>query len=272
MTTSRSRAVKVALFGAGGRMGHEIIAAVKASAACDLVAAVDRTDSDDLGRDVGQVAGGAAIGIALSSDVTAAAKAADVLIDFSSPAGFADALEASRVAGCAFVCGTTGLDSSSDESLAQASRDIPVLYASNMTFGMAVLNRLTAQAARMLGSDFDAEILEMHHRYKKDAPSGSALRLGESIATARGTTLEASGEFGRHGAALRKTDSIGFASLRGGDVAGDHTVIFAADGERLELTFRASDRRIFAKGAVRAAAWLVEQPTGRYTIDDMLES
>ncbi|HET7587446.1 MAG TPA: 4-hydroxy-tetrahydrodipicolinate reductase [Gammaproteobacteria bacterium] len=261
---------KIALFGATGRMGREIVAALRESSSGQLIAAVGSANNNDIGRDIGEITGGTPLGVALTNDPAAAAKAADVLVDFSNPAGFLKALEASRKAGCAFVSGTTGLDESHHKALQAAAHDIPVLYAANMTFGMAVLNRLVGDATKMLGGDYDAEIVEMHHRHKKDAPSGSALRLGETIAAARGTTLEQSGAFGRHGGQPRESGSIGFASLRGGDVPGDHTVIFAANGERLELTFRAGSRRIFANGALRAAAWLAKQPAGLYSIENIL--
>lgn len=252
-------------------MGREIIGALRESPGFQLIAAVGRDDSEAIGRDVGEIAGGSRVGVALSSD-SAVAATADVLIDFSRPAGFTAALQASRAAGCAFVSGTTGLDETHRTALEAAARDIPVLHAANMAFGMTALNRLAGEAARMLGDGFDAEIVEMHHRHKKDAPSGSALTLGETIAAARDTTLERSAVFARHGEQVRTPGSIGFASLRGGDVAGDHTVIFAGDGERLELTFRTSSRRIFANGALRAAAWLAKQPAGLYSIDDLLNS
>ncbi|HET7570372.1 MAG TPA: 4-hydroxy-tetrahydrodipicolinate reductase [Gammaproteobacteria bacterium] len=262
--------LKIALFGAAGRMGREIVAALRESSDIQLVAAVGRAESANIGRDIGEIAGGPSLGVALSADAAIAAKAADLLIDYSSPTGFTTALAASRAAGCAFVSGTTGLEASHHAALEAAAHDIPVLYSANMTFGMAVLNRLAGEAASMVGDDFDVEIMEMHHRHKKDAPSGSALRLGKTVAVARGTTLEKSAAFGRHGEGVRAPGSIGFASLRGGDVPGDHTVIFAGDGERLELSFRAGNRRIFANGALRAAAWLAKQPVGLYSVDDML--
>lgn len=264
--------IKITLVGAAGRMGREIIIALRQRPQFQLVAAVGEAESEAIGKDVGEIAGGSALGVALSSDLAAAGDAADLLIDYSSPAGFDAALEAARAAGCAFVSGTTGIDASQQAALRKAASDIPALYASNMSFGMAILNRLTDQATRLLGEDFDAEIVEMHHRHKKDAPSGSAKTLGETIAAARGTTLEQSGEFGRRGEGARDAGSIGIASLRGGSVPGDHTVIFAADGERLELSFRAGSRGIFAKGALRAAAWLSEQPAGRYGINDVLDA
>ncbi|HET8552083.1 MAG TPA: 4-hydroxy-tetrahydrodipicolinate reductase [Gammaproteobacteria bacterium] len=263
--------LKLALFGAAGRMGCEIIAALRQSPDFQLIAAVGRHGSEAIGHDIGEIVGGPPLGVALSADAATAAKAADLVIDYSSPTGFTTALAASRAAGCAFVSGTTGLEASHHAALEAAANDIPVLYSANMTFGMAALNRLVGAAAEMLGDEFDVEIVEMHHRHKKDAPSGSALRLGKTVAAARGTTLEKSAAYGRHGEGARVPGSIGFASLRGGDVPGDHTVVFAGDGERLELTFRAGSRRIFANGVLRAAAWLAKQPAGLYSIDDLLD-
>jgi 4-hydroxy-tetrahydrodipicolinate reductase len=262
--------VKIALFGAAGRMGREIVSALRDASDLQLESAVGRPESEAIGQDAGGVTGGPPLGISISGDVVAAAGSADVMIDYSSPSGFPTALSACRAARCAFVSGTTGLNDSHRAALREAGDDIPILHASNMTFGMAVLNRLVGEAAAMLGDDFDAEIVEMHHRHKKDAPSGSALKLGETIAAARGTTLDQCAAFARHGAAVREPGSIGFASLRGGDVAGDHTAIFAGEGERIELSFRAGSRRVFANGALRAARWLVDRPAGLYGIDDML--
>lgn len=264
--------LNIALFGATGRMGREILAAIREAPGFRLAAAVARAGSGGIGGDIGAIAGGAPLEVALSSDPEAAAKVADVLVDFSNPAGFTVALKAAQATGCAFVSGTTGLDESHYAALEAAARAIPVFHAANMSFGMAVLNRLVGKAANLLDGDYDIEIIEMHHRHKKDAPSGSALRLGETIAAARGTSLEESAAFGRRGEGARASGSIGFASLRGGDVAGDHTVIFAGDGERLELTFRAGSRRIFAHGALRAAAWLAKQPAGLYSVDDMINA
>ncbi|HET7306451.1 MAG TPA: 4-hydroxy-tetrahydrodipicolinate reductase [Gammaproteobacteria bacterium] len=263
--------LQLALFGAAGRMGREIVAALRESPDFQLTAAIGRAGGETIGRDIGEIAGGLPLGIALSADATAAVEAADLLIDYSSPAGFTTAVEACRAAGCAFVSGTTGLEPSHHAALEAAANDIPVLYSANMTLGMAALNRLVGEAAKMLGDEFDVEIVEMHHRHKKDAPSGSALRLGKTVAAARGTTLEKSAAYGRYGEGARAPGSIGFASLRGGAIPGDHTVIFAGDGEHLELTFRAGSRRIFANGALRAAAWLAKQPAGLYSVDDLLD-
>jgi 4-hydroxy-tetrahydrodipicolinate reductase len=262
--------IKLALNGATGRMGREIIAALRDDPRFELVAAIGREAGPDAGRDIGAVAGGGSLGVSLASDVSAAVQSADVLIDFSNPAGFAAALAACREANCAFVSGTTGLSEADQAAIEAAARAIAVMHAPNMSLGMAVLNRLAGEAARLLGEDFDVEILELHHRHKKDAPSGSALHLGEIVAGARGTTLAASAAYGRHGNVPRAAGTIGFASLRAGDAAGEHTVLFGGDGERVELIHRATTRRIFARGALRAAAWIADRPVGRYRFQDLL--
>ncbi len=264
--------LKIALLGAAGRMGREVVTDLSDAPDFQLVAAVGRSGDENIGRDIGEIAGGRPLGVALSDDVKAAAQAADVFMDFSGPNGFKVALDACRGAGCAFLSGTTGLGDAEHAELAAAGREIAALYAPNMSFGMAVLDHLAEEAAKMLGEDFDVEIVEMHHRNKKDAPSGSALRLGETIAAARGTTLAQCAEFDRHGRTERAPGSIGFASLRGGDVAGDHTVIFAGEGERLELTFRAGGRHIFARGALAASRWLAGRPAGVYSLSDCLRA
>ncbi|MGH8162647.1 MAG: 4-hydroxy-tetrahydrodipicolinate reductase [Gammaproteobacteria bacterium] len=260
----------VALLGADGRMGRELIAALREAPEFRLVAALGRLGGANIGRDAGELAGGPALGVALSDDLAAAVAKADVLIDFSAPEGFLAGLAVCRRTGCAFVSGTTGLGPDHRAALKAASDDIAALHASNMTFGMAVLTHLAGEATALLGDEFDVEILEMHHRHKKDAPSGSALALGEAVATARGRSLGDWAEFGRHGARLRRPGGIGFASLRGGDVFGDHSVIFAGEGERLELGFRAGNRRVFARGALRAARWLAGRAPGLYSLGDCL--
>ncbi|HEX5314433.1 MAG TPA: 4-hydroxy-tetrahydrodipicolinate reductase [Gammaproteobacteria bacterium] len=260
--------IRIALLGATGRMGREIVAAIRQAPDLRLVAALARADDESLGRDAGEIAGGAALGVALSGDLNAASEKADVWIDFSASEAFAAGLAAAHRAGRAFLSGTTGLGREHQGSLDAAARDIPVLHAANMSFGMAVLDRLVAEAAKLLGEEFDAGIFEMHHRGKKDAPSGSALALGATIAATRGRKPGA--EFVRRDENVREPGGIGFASLRGGDVVGDHTVIFAGEGERLELGLYVSERAVFARGALRAAAWLAHRPPGLYRMNDVI--
>lgn len=234
--------VRIGIIGAEGRMGRAI------------AAAIDETDGAAL-------AGGAGEG----DDVAALAAISDVLVDFSAPG----ALEANLAAGVPLVVGTTGLDDAQQASIEDASSRIAILQSANMSLGVNLLAHLVREAAARLGDDWDIEIVEMHHRHKVDAPSGTALLLGRAAAEGRGVALEdVSDRDGRAGA--RTPGAIGFASLRGGSVAGDHQLIFAAEGERIELGHRAESRDIFARGAVRAALWLAGKPPGRYAMTDVL--
>ncbi len=207
-------------------------------------------------------------GVDIGGDAAALAQISDVIVDFSSPDALAPHLAAARVAKTPILIGTTGLDSAHQAMIDEAAGDIAVIQAANTSLGINLLAAMIEQAAARLGNDWDIEVIEMHHRHKIDAPSGTALLLGEAAARGRGKSLPELSRFDRDG--LRDAGSIGFASLRGGSVAGDHMVILAADGERIEFGHRAEDRRIFARGAVKAALWLVEKPVGRYTMADVL--
>lgn len=214
-----------------------------------------------------RIAGGVDIG----DDPTPLARDAEVLVDFSAPAAIEANLAAARAARTPIVIGTTGLAQQHHDVIDAAAQEIAVLQTGNTSLGVALLCALVRDATRRLGTDWDVEIAEMHHRQKVDAPSGTALMLGEAAAEGLGTTLSESGVIGRAGlTGARAEGTIGFASMRGGTVAGDHMVILAGDGERLELTHRAEDRAIFARGAVKAAIWLKDQPAGRYTMDQVL--
>jgi 4-hydroxy-tetrahydrodipicolinate reductase len=204
-------------------------------------------------------------------DITGLATASDVLVDFSAPRALETNLAAAREAGTAIVIGTTGLGETHHALIDDAAKDIAVLQAANTSLGVNLLAHLVRDAAARLGPEWDIEIVEMHHRHKVDAPSGTALLLGEAAAAGRETTLAEVAEEGRAGLDCARTEgAIGFASLRGGSVAGDHQVILAADGERIELGHRAESREIFARGAIRAARWLADKPAGRYTMGDVL--
>lgn len=233
----------IGILGGAGRMGQAIAAAARDSGV-DVAGAVDR----DRG------------------DLAATARAADVLVDFSTPAALAGHLDAAVAAGTPIVIGTTGLGPEDHAAIDAAARRVAVLQAANTALGVNLLAALVAQAAARLGPDWDIEILEMHHRHKVDAPSGTALLLGEAAARGRGHPLEP--VLDRSGA--RGEGSIGFASLRGGSVAGDHLVVLAGEGERIELGHRAESRAIFARGALRAALWLAGRPAGRYAMADVL--
>lgn len=214
---------------------------------------------------------GIAGGVDIGDDPAPLARDADVLVDFSAPAALQVNLAAARAAGTPVVVGTTGLGRAHHDLIDEAAREIAVLQTGNTSLGVALLCALVRDAARRLGTDWDVEIVEMHHRQKVDAPSGTALMLGEAAAEGLGSPLSEIGVIGRAGlTGARAEGTIGFASLRGGTVAGDHSVILAGDGERLELTHRAEDRAIFARGAVKAAIWLKDQPAGRYTMDQVL--
>ena len=234
---------RIGILGAGGRMGGAIAAAADA-AGVTVAGGVDR-----------------------GGDVAALAAICDVLIDFSAPAALAEHLQAARGAGRAIVVGTTGLLPEHHALIDDAAAELPVLQAANTSLGVNLLAALVEQAAARLGPDWDVEIVEMHHRHKLDAPSGTALLLGAAAARGRGVALGAP-DLDRNG--KRQDGAIGFASLRGGSVAGDHQVILATEGERLELGHRAESRAIFARGALKAALWLAGKPAGRYTMADVL--
>jgi 4-hydroxy-tetrahydrodipicolinate reductase len=237
----------IGIYGLGGRMGRAIQLAVEQAGAT--------------------LAGGADAG----DDPLPVAMQADVLVDFSVASATEPHLQAARAAGTPIVIGTTGLSVRHHELIDEAAAEVPVLQTGNTSLGVTLLGILVRQAAERLGPEWDVEIVEMHHRHKRDAPSGTALQLGEAAAAARGTTLAEVRVDGRAGLVGARTEgTIGFASLRGGSVIGDHQVIFATEGERIELGHRGEDRVIFANGAVRAALWLQGQPAGRYQMGDVL--
>ena len=269
-----ARPVRVAIAGTGGRMGQTLVAAIAAQQDIKLAAALEVAGSPLLGRDAGGLLG-QSTGVVVGSDVAAALRQADVLIDFTRPAATVAHVNACAEAGVGAVIGTTGLGEADKKALAEAGRRIPLVYAPNMSVGVNVLLKLVALAAQRLGGDYDVEILEMHHRHKVDAPSGTALQLGEAAAAALGRDLKSDGVFTRDGVVgERKPGAIGFAALRGGDVIGDHAVIFAGPGERIELAHKASSRTTFAHGALRAARFVAARRTakapGLYDMRDVL--
>jgi 4-hydroxy-tetrahydrodipicolinate reductase len=249
----------IGIYGASGRMGQAIAQAL-AEAGLGLAGGADRAGvTGDIG------------GMPIISDEKALALASDVLVDFSAPAALKAHLDACIAAGKPIVIGTTGLEAAHHALIDEAAKAIPVLQTGNTSLGVNLLAALVEDAARRLGPDWDIEVLEMHHRHKVDAPSGTALLLGEAAARGRNIALadhKASGRDGITGA--RKSGDIGFAALRGGSVAGDHQVILATEGERIELGHRAENRSIFARGAVKAAQWIMGQPAGRYDMKSVL--
>ena len=266
---------KVLLLGAAGRMGQAITRLLAAGAVpgLELAAAVDRPDAPLHGQDAGTAAGTRALGVRIAAELAAAfAALPDVAIDFSSPAVTAAAAPRLAAAGVAWVAGTTGLDAAQQAAVAKAAEKIPVVVAANMSLGVNLLFALVEQAARALkGRGYDCEITERHHRRKKDAPSGTALFLGEAAAQGYGWNLQDVAVDGRSGlTGERPEKQIGFHAIRGGDIVGDHTVLFAADGECLELSHRATSRDTLALGALRAAAWLPGRPPALYGMRDVL--
>ena len=262
---------RIAVMGAAGRMGKILIEAVGQAEGAKLTAAVDRPDSSLIGADAGELAAQGKIGVTLAGDLNAVLDQFDVLIDFTHPSVTLKNLEICRRAGKAMVIGTTGFSPEERQQLEAAAQEIPIVFAANYSVGVNLCLKLLDTAARVLGDDVDIEIIEAHHRHKVDAPSGTALRMGEVVANALGRDLQKVAVYGREGqTGARERETIGFATVRAGDVVGDHTVLFAADGERVEITHKASSRMTFAKGAVRAAVWLAEQPAGLYDMQDVL--
>ena len=266
--------MRLSIAGSGGRMGQALIEATLADPAFELVGALEVAGSPLLGRDAGERFG-RATGVAISSDVAAALRNADVHIDFTRPEGTLTHVAACARANVAAVVGTTGLSDAQKHALAECAHSIPIVFAPNMSIGVNVLLKLVELAARRLGEAYDIEIVEMHHRHKVDAPSGTALELGQTIAAATGRDLKTNGVFARHGVTgERAPRSIGFAALRGGDAVGEHTVIFAGSGERIDLSHKASSRMTFAQGALRAARFVAERraqgAVGLFDMQDVL--
>ena len=262
---------RIAVMGAAGRMGKTLIEAVRQASDTTLGAAVDRPYSSLIGADVGELAGVGKIGLILQGDLQAVLDQFDVLIDFTHPSVTLKNLEVCRRSGKAMVIGTTGFSVEEKQLLEAAAKDIPIVFAANYSVGVNLCLKLLDTAARVLGDEVDIEIIEAHHRHKVDAPSGTALRMGEVVAQALGRDLQKVAVYGREGqTGARERETIGFATVRAGDVVGDHTVLFAAEGERVEITHKASSRMTFAKGAVRAAIWLKGAQAGLYDMQDVL--
>jgi 4-hydroxy-tetrahydrodipicolinate reductase len=263
--------LKVAVTGAAGRMGRELIRAVHASEACTLVGAVEQEGSLALGEDAGLLAGLGKLGVLITDDAPELFAKADAVLDFTTPAASVDFAALAANARIAHVLGTTGLGAEDEAKIASAARHATIIRSGNMSLGVNLLVALTRKVAAALDADFDVEILEMHHRHKVDAPSGTALMLGRAAAEGRGADLDKVGVRVRDGhTGARRRGDIGFAALRGGSVVGEHSVVFAADGEVIELKHRAADRGIFARGAVKAALWGRGKGPGLYSMMDVL--
>lgn len=264
--------MKVGILGAAGRMGRTLIEAVQAVDTLTLGAAVDAPGSSLIGADAGELIGIGKLGVALSGALEDVVADADVFIDFTLPEATARHIEICRAAGKKLVIGTTGLDDAQKQALTAASADVAICFAANYSVGVTLSLKLLDVAARVLGDSVDIEIIEAHHRHKIDAPSGTALAMGEVVASALGRDLKECAVYGREGrTGARERQTIGFETIRAGDIVGEHTVMFADDGERLEITHKASSRMNFARGAVRAAAWLGGQSAGQFDMLDVLD-
>ena len=263
---------RIAVHGATGRMGRQVLAVVLADAQAELAAAIEREGHAAVGSDAGLLAGRSeASGVAVDADLEGALERSDVVIDFSAPAATRALLARCAQRRVAAVVGTTGMDDATKDALQQLAAVAPVVYAPNFSVGVNVLWALCARAVQLCGDEFDLELIEMHHGRKVDSPSGTAVKLLDVVAAARGLDPASDAVYGRTGiVGARKRREIGVHALRGGDVIGDHTLVMAGPGERLEITHRAQSREIFARGAVRAAHWVAGRPAGLYDMSDVL--
>ncbi len=265
------RKTKIVIAGVTGRMGHALLEGVFADTELQLHGAVDRADSAQIGHDAGEQFG-KKTDVKITGDIDIALKDADVLIDFTRPEATLQYLQACKKAQVKHVIGTTGFTAEQKQLIESAAKEIAIVFAPNMSVGVTLLINLVEQAAKVLSEGYDIEVVEIHHRHKIDAPSGTALRLGEAAAHGLGKQLKDCAVYAREGVTgERETGTIGFATLRGGDVVGDHTVVLAGIGERVELTHKASSRATFAQGALRAAKFLQKQSSGLYDMRDVLD-
>lgn len=262
---------KIAITGAAGRMGRALIESCHQTEGMELAAALEHPGNTMLGADAGGLAGIGKLGVTLVDDLASMADQFDVLIDFTRPEVTEANLAVCRANGCRMVIGTTGLTDAQKDQLKKASSDIGIVFAPNMSVGVNLCLKLLDMAARVLGDTTDIEIIEAHHRHKVDAPSGTALRMGEVVAEALGRDLKDCAVYGREGqTGERDRKTIGFETIRAGDIVGEHTVMFADIGERVEITHKASSRMTFANGAVRAAGWIMRQENGLFDMQDVL--
>jgi len=263
--------VKVVVAGASGRMGARLVSLVKESSEFQLVGAVERKGHPAIGSDAGDVAGCGRIGVVMTDNLTALADRADVLLDFTTPDVSLMHMAIMAASRKAMVVGTTGLSAGQLAELKKAAKAIPCVFSPNMSVGVNVILKVLAEMARAFGEDYDIEVTEAHHRLKKDAPSGTALKIAQVLADATGRELDKVATYGRKGmVGERKKGEIGIQAIRAGDIVGDHTVLFGGLGERIEVTHRAQSRDTFARGALRAARWVVTRPPGLYDMHDVL--
>lgn len=263
--------IRIAVAGASGRMGLCLIRAVEQADKTSLNVALSRPGSDAVGKDAGDLAGIGTLGINVVDELATLADQFDVLIDFTRPDASMELIELCRQAGKKIVIGTTGYSEAQRGMIAEAAKEMAIVLAPNMSVGVNLVLRLLNMTAKVIGENTDIEIIEAHHRHKVDAPSGTALRMGEVIADALSRNLKECAIYGREGnTGERDRKTIGFSTIRAGDIVGEHTVIFADEGERVEITHKATSRMTFAKGAVRAAAWINDKPNGLYDMQDVL--
>ncbi|MCH9764596.1 MAG: 4-hydroxy-tetrahydrodipicolinate reductase [Alphaproteobacteria bacterium] len=263
--------LRIGILGAAGRMGRELIRAAHAASGCHVAGGTESSNAPDLGADLGELAGLGQLGVRLTDDPLTLAASVDALLDFTTPAASVDFAALAANGRIVHVIGTTGFSDQDEQAIARASRHATIIKAGNMSLGVNLAVAMTRKIAAALDTDFDIEVVEMHHRHKVDAPSGTALMLGKAAAEGRGIDLNAHAVKSREGhTGERKPGDIGFSSLRGGDVVGDHTVIFAGQGERIEVMHKASDRAIFARGAVKAAQWGFGKGPGLFSMADVL--
>jgi 4-hydroxy-tetrahydrodipicolinate reductase len=263
---------RIAVVGAGGRMGRSLVQAVTETEGLTLGAATERTGSPLLGRDAGELAGVEMPAVTLVDDLAKVTDDFDVLIDFTAPAATLNHLQICRAAGKKMVIGTTGFSEEERQQLADAAAEIGIVFAPNMSIGVNLCFKLLELAAKVLGDEADVEIIEAHHRHKVDAPSGTALRMGEVVAEALGRDLDQCAVYGREGkTGPRDSQTIGFETIRAGDVVGEHSVWFAMEGERVEIAHKASSRMNFAHGAARAAGWIAARDKGLFDMQDVLD-
>lgn len=262
---------KLAVAGAAGRMGRQLINAVFERDDVSLTAATEHPQSELVGSDAGLLVGPTSIGLPVVSDIEKIGDTFETIIDFTTPSNTRDLLRFAANSGKSMVIGTTGLTKEDKQLLRKSAQTSAIVFATNYSVGVTLSLELLATAARVLGPGYDIEIIEAHHRHKVDAPSGTALSMGEAVAGALNRDLQSCAVYGREGiTGARDDQTIGFATVRAGDIIGEHTVMFCGQGERLEITHKATDRMTFARGAVRAAAWVSDQPSGLYDMADVL--
>jgi len=263
--------VRIGICGAAGRMGKIIIEACRETRGVKVTAAIEHKDSPALGQDAGEVAGTGRLGVPIVDDIAGVSGTFDVLIDFTAASSLPDNVKKCRKAGKNMVIGTTGLAPEQKKIINAAARDVAIVFAPNMSIGVNLCFKLLELAAGVIGAESDIEIIEAHHREKKDAPSGTSLRMGEVIAQTLGRDLRKCAIYGRRGVTgARDRKTIGFETIRAGDIVGEHTVMFATGGERVEISHKASSRKTFATGAIRAAQWIAGRRKGLYDMQDVL--